>query len=139
MTDNQNPTAVVVNDDVTQLRVLSGLLRKNGFETQMFETAQDALAAMDQERPPDLIVTDLYMPGIDGWRFCRLLRSSEYLTSTRCPSWWFRPPLPAMRRLALPRIWGPMLFSPRRWTAGGSLRRQGHCWPVNGQEIHCAS
>ena len=78
MTDNQNPTAVVVNDDVTQLRVLSGLLRKDGFETQMFETAQDALAAMDQERPPDLIVTDLYMPGIDGWRFCRLLRSSEY-------------------------------------------------------------
>ena len=77
MTDNQNPTAVVVNDDVTQLRVLSGLLRKDGFETQMFETAQDALAAMDQERPPDLIVTDLYMPGIDGWRFCRLLRSSS--------------------------------------------------------------
>ncbi|MFP6636123.1 MAG: hypothetical protein VCB79_09395, partial [Dehalococcoidia bacterium] len=28
--------------------------------------------------PPDVVVTDIYTPGLDGWRFCRLLRSLEY-------------------------------------------------------------
>jgi len=71
-------TAVVVNDDPTQLHVLTGLLRKERIGATAFESAEAALAGMKPERPPDLIVTDLYMPGIDGWRFCRLLRSPEY-------------------------------------------------------------
>jgi len=33
---------------------------------------------MNTKHPPDLIVTDLYMPEMDGWRFCRLLRSAEF-------------------------------------------------------------
>lgn len=70
--------AVVVNDDATQNRILTGLLRKQGLDAEGFESVESALAAMDAGNPPDLIVTDLYMPGIDGWRFCRLLRSPEY-------------------------------------------------------------
>ncbi|MEA3396672.1 MAG: response regulator, partial [Chloroflexota bacterium] len=72
------PAAVVVNDDTTQLGILSGLLAKAGVEARSFESAEAALTAMDPADPPDLVVTDLYMPGIDGWRFCRLLRSPEY-------------------------------------------------------------
>jgi len=72
------PTALVVNDDVTQLNILTRLLRKEGIEAVAYESAEVALSAMDESNLPDLIVTDLYMPGIDGWRFCRLLRSSEY-------------------------------------------------------------
>ncbi len=71
-------TAVVVNDDATQRKILAGLLRQQGLEVQTFEGPEAALSAMDPGAPPDLIVTDLYMPGIDGWRFCRLLRSPEY-------------------------------------------------------------
>jgi DNA-binding response OmpR family regulator len=78
-------TAVAVNDDATQLNVLSGLLRKAGLEPRAFTGAEAALAAMDRDVPPDLIVTDLYMPGIDGWRFCRLLRSPEYEAFNRTP------------------------------------------------------
>ena len=40
---------------------------------------------MDPNHPPVLVVTDLYMPGIDGWRFCRLLRSPEYGAFNRVP------------------------------------------------------
>jgi PAS domain S-box-containing protein len=69
---------VLVNDDPTQLTLLAGLLRKQGWETRAFAAAEAALGWMDPDRPPDLIVTDLYMPGIDGWRFCRLLRSPEF-------------------------------------------------------------
>jgi len=71
-------TAIVVNDDPTQLNVLSGLLRAEGIQVFAFESAEDALAEMDAACLPNLIITDLYMPGIDGWRFCRLLRSPEF-------------------------------------------------------------
>ncbi|MBU4260355.1 MAG: response regulator [Proteobacteria bacterium] len=77
--------AVVVNDDLTQLNVLTGLLRREGLEVRMFQSAEAALAGMDRHRPPALIVTDLYMPGIDGWRFCRLLRSPEYQFCNHVP------------------------------------------------------
>jgi DNA-binding response OmpR family regulator len=43
----------------------------------------------------DLIVTDLHMPGIDGWRFCRLLRSPEFAPATRSRSWSCRRRSPA--------------------------------------------
>ena len=96
--------AVVVNDDPTQLNVLSGLVRKAGLEPRPFTTADAALADMsgwagtclppqpgrqpsdrDFGALPALVVTDLYMPGIDGWRFCRLLRSPEYAAFNLVP------------------------------------------------------
>ena len=79
------PTAVVVNDDSTQLNVLCALLQKAGLEPIPFKSAETALSAMSQDSPPALIITDIYMPGIDGWRFCRLLRSAEYARFNHTP------------------------------------------------------
>jgi CheY-like chemotaxis protein len=88
------PFAVVVNDDPTQLNVLSGLVRKADLEPRAFTGAEAALADMsawagtadrDLCALPVLVVTDLYMPGIDGWRFCRLLRSPEYAAFNQVP------------------------------------------------------
>jgi PAS domain S-box-containing protein len=80
-----SPIAVVVNDDPIQLNVLAGLVCKAGLDPRAFTGAEAALAAMDREHPPDLIVTDLYMPGIDGFRFCRLLRSPDYAAFNQVP------------------------------------------------------
>jgi PAS domain S-box-containing protein len=86
--------AVVVNDDPTQLNLLCGLVRKAGLEPRAFTGAEAALAAMsagagtadgDPGAVPALVVTDLYMPGIDGWRFCCLLRSLEYAALNHVP------------------------------------------------------
>jgi PAS domain S-box-containing protein len=77
--------AVVVNDDKTQLSLLAALLEKAGCETQAFELAEEALEMMDPNQPPDIIVSDLYMPGIDGWHFCRLLRSPAYADFNQVP------------------------------------------------------
>jgi len=85
ITDKNPATAVVVNDDPTQLKVLSELLRKEGIDATAFESAEAALSKMKPAHPPDLIVTDLYMPDIDGWRFCRLLRSPEYKAFNAIP------------------------------------------------------
>jgi PAS domain S-box-containing protein len=75
---NDISTAVVVNDDNTQRRIQAGLLHKAGITANAFDSARAALLAMSGQPPPDIIITDLYMPGIDGWKFCRLLRSPEY-------------------------------------------------------------
>jgi two-component system, cell cycle sensor histidine kinase and response regulator CckA len=86
MHDNKSKaTAIVVNDDRTQSDILAALLAKSGIESRVFDAAEAALAAMDPNNPPDLVVTDLYMPGIDGWRFCRLLRSPEYAAFNKTP------------------------------------------------------
>ncbi len=82
MNENQ---IVLVNDEYTQLKILAGLVEKAGFEAAVFTSAEQALVEMDPDRPPALIVTDLYMPGIDGWRFCRLLRSAEYQAFNNVP------------------------------------------------------
>jgi len=76
-------TAIVVNHNATQCILLSRLLGTIGLEVRSFEGAEAALLSMDRARPLVLIVTDLYMPGIDGWRFCRLLRSPEHYRPRR--------------------------------------------------------
>ncbi len=82
-----SPFAVIVNDDATQLKLLSGLVRKAGLEPRVFTRAEAALIALSSsaDNPPALIVTDLYMPGIDGWQFCRLLRSPDYKAFNQVP------------------------------------------------------
>ena len=86
--------AVVVNEDPAQVDLLSGLLRRTGLEPCVFNGAEAALAAMfagtenaerDRADSCALIVTDLYMASIDGWRFCRLLRSPEYRAFNQVP------------------------------------------------------
>ncbi len=79
------PSVVVVNDDITQLNMLAGLLEHEGMALATFTDAAAALSQMDREGPPDLIVTDLYMPDLDGWRFCRLLRSPEHARLNSVP------------------------------------------------------
>lgn len=93
MTTGACPVAVVVNDDLSQLLFMSKLLEKEGLRVRPCRSAEEALALMGEQGPPEVIVTDLYMPGIDGWRFCRLLRSPEYPALNRIPilvvSWTF--------------------------------------------------
>ena len=74
------PTATValINDNPFQLRLLESRLRKAGFHPTTFSNAVEALQELGKLDLPDLIITDLYMPQIDGWRFCRLLRSAEF-------------------------------------------------------------
>ena len=77
--------AVVVNDDPDQLLLVSTLLERDGLTIFPCHNADDAIATMKKEGCPDIVVTDLHMPGIDGWRFCRLLRSPEYADFNEVP------------------------------------------------------
>lgn len=80
-----NPTVLVVNDDPVQLRLTAAALGRDGFEVLSCADAEQALRLLGEPRPVDIVVTDLYMPGIDGWRLCRLLRSAAFAHFNRTP------------------------------------------------------
>ena len=73
-----NPTVLVVNDDPVQLRLTAAALGRDGFDVWSCADAEQALRGLEDGRKVDIVVTDLYMPGIDGWRLCRLLRSAAF-------------------------------------------------------------
>jgi two-component system response regulator HydG len=56
---------LVADDDPSALNALAGLLRSEGFEVDLAEDGERALARLE-ETAPDVLVTDLHMPGLDG-------------------------------------------------------------------------
>lgn len=62
---NTSKRILIVDDDETIRKSLARILRVNSFETA---EAADGTAALEmiQKRPPDLVILDIRMPGIDG-------------------------------------------------------------------------
>jgi DNA-binding response OmpR family regulator len=65
---------LVVDDDATVSEVVARYLQREGFDV---ETVADGRTALDRalSEPPDLVVLDLMLPGIDGLEICRRLRA----------------------------------------------------------------
>ena len=65
---------VLVIADAPQLRwALQAGLQRAGYGVELAGTGEEGLDVM-AERPPDLVVLDVSMPGIDGFEVCRQLR-----------------------------------------------------------------
>jgi len=65
---------LVVDDDATLRMALTRYLEKRGYLTQAVVSGMEALKLFEQD-PPDLVVSDVMMPEMDGFEFCRRLRS----------------------------------------------------------------
>jgi two-component system response regulator AtoC len=68
---------VLVVDDEENIRlVLRTLLRKHGYEVTVAESAEAALALLDEASspPPDFVLADVRMPGMGGLALCEALR-----------------------------------------------------------------
>ena len=59
------PSVLVVDDEVTILQSLSGILSDEGFEVLTASNGYEALKIIEEESP-DLVLLDIWMPGIDG-------------------------------------------------------------------------
>jgi DNA-binding response OmpR family regulator len=57
---------VIIDDDRDILHILAELFASEGYQPQTFATGERALAYMVAERPTALL-TDLLMPGMDGY------------------------------------------------------------------------
>jgi len=59
------PTILAVDDEVAILQSLSGILSDEGFEVLTASNGYEALKIIEEESP-DLVLLDIWMPGIDG-------------------------------------------------------------------------
>jgi signal transduction histidine kinase len=66
--------ALVVDDDANNREFLQYLLHEAGLAVTVASNGTAALESV-AERPPDLILLDVKMPGPDGFEVCRLLKS----------------------------------------------------------------
>lgn len=66
---------LVVEDDISLKNLFCRTLQKNNFHTFGAENASEALDILETESV-DLIITDVMMPGINGFEFIRQLRSA---------------------------------------------------------------
>jgi DNA-binding NarL/FixJ family response regulator len=67
---------LVVDDDTTLRLALTRYLEKRGFTVHNAASGTDGLSEFEQN-PPDLVVSDVMMPEMDGYEFCRRLRSTR--------------------------------------------------------------
>jgi DNA-binding NarL/FixJ family response regulator len=66
---------LVVDDEPNLLRAVAACLRGEGFDVVTARGGAEALVRV-AEGVPDLVVSDIRMPGVDGYQLARQLRSS---------------------------------------------------------------
>ena len=67
---------LLVDDDKTLQTVLTRYLEKRGYSVHVVISGVQGLKLFAQD-PPDLVVSDIMMPGMDGLEFCRRLRATR--------------------------------------------------------------
>src|SRR5688572_16779571 len=66
-------TVLVVDDTPQNIKFLETVLDHHGYTVLSATSGHDALAAIASHRP-DLVLLDVVMPGMDGYRVCSILR-----------------------------------------------------------------
>ncbi|HEX4151043.1 MAG TPA: response regulator [Steroidobacteraceae bacterium] len=67
---------LIVEDNPIDLKLASELLKAHGYQVEGAADAEEALRVMSY-RMPDLVLTDIALPGMDGLSFTRKLKADE--------------------------------------------------------------
>ncbi|WP_017319180.1 response regulator [Mastigocladopsis repens] len=68
-------TILIVEDSPSELELMSHYLKESGYNVIQATGAKEALEKA-QSQNPDVIVTDLVMPGMSGFELCRSLKKN---------------------------------------------------------------
>ncbi len=71
----------VIDDEEDIQEILKVNLEKEGYEVESFASGEDALRALKSGGSPDLMILDIMMQGMDGYEFCKHVRSSRQFGS----------------------------------------------------------
>jgi putative nucleotidyltransferase with HDIG domain len=75
MNDTDRGSIVIVDDNANNLQVLSSMLQQEGYKVRPALSGEQALRAISAS-PPDLVLLDIRMPGMDGYETCRRLKAT---------------------------------------------------------------
>ena len=70
------PYVLIVDDDPNIAHLVQLYLEKEGFSVKLAERGDDALAEF-RRLPPDLMLLDLMLPGVDGWQVLKSIRKTS--------------------------------------------------------------
>jgi DNA-binding response OmpR family regulator len=68
---------VLVDDELDIRRTLARLLSESGYHVETAASGVDALALIEDDRPPDLLVLDYAMPGLSGLDVAKAVRANH--------------------------------------------------------------
>jgi DNA-binding response OmpR family regulator len=71
-----NKKILLADDDRTSLNLVLEHLKSNGYDVLTASEGQEAFRRAKTENP-DLIILDLMLPKMDGYRICRFLKSDD--------------------------------------------------------------
>ena len=72
----RRPTVLVVDDSPTVRTLVSSVLEKQGYRTRMASDGMEALSRI-REVVPDLVLLDVTMPHLDGFKICRVIKDND--------------------------------------------------------------
>jgi class 3 adenylate cyclase/CheY-like chemotaxis protein len=72
---NPDPLILVVDDLAQNIRLLEAVLSPRGFRVAAASSGEEALDVLTTEQP-DLVLLDIFMPGMDGYEVCRRMRDN---------------------------------------------------------------
>ncbi|MEO5904481.1 MAG: response regulator, partial [Gemmatimonadaceae bacterium] len=64
---------LAVEDSATQAAALASLLEREGYDIILAGSGEEALATI-QSQPIDIVLSDVVMPGMDGYELCRRIK-----------------------------------------------------------------
>ena len=75
---NEVVTILIVEDSPTQADQLKYLLEENGYAVKVAANGDEALLLLRSHKPT-LIISDIVMPGVDGYQLCKEIKADEDL------------------------------------------------------------
>ena len=75
---NESYEILIVEDSPTQAIRLQGLLKESGYRVNVATNGADAFSYLE-EHIPDLVISDIIMPGMDGYEMCGRMKADGNL------------------------------------------------------------
>ena len=69
------PLILIVDDEPNIVQSIEFLMQRDGYRTRAAHDGKAALEAL-RDRPPDLVLLDITIPGHDGYELCQRMRAA---------------------------------------------------------------
>src|SRR5699024_2038260 len=66
----------IVEDDKNIQNIVAAFLKKEGYDVTILDSAEEGMELWSKN-PPDMWVLDIMLPGMDGYEFCKEIRSKS--------------------------------------------------------------